>query len=75
MFYSIYNLGGSHRVFEVDGDYQHSGGTAKRVRELGGGCYPYSMILFAFLLSFNGFRDCARNDSQVLLEAFISGLR
>ena len=37
MFHSIYNLGGSHRVCEVDGANQHSGGTAKRVRELGGG--------------------------------------
>jgi hypothetical protein len=27
-----------------------SGGTTKRVRELGGGLSPFSMILFAFLL-------------------------
>ncbi len=37
MFYSVDNPGGSHRVCEVDGDYQHPGGAAKRVCELGGG--------------------------------------
>jgi hypothetical protein len=82
MFHSFYYLGGSHRVFEVDGKcgtaalgcvgwrrqagcHAHAcvgmayaittmgmmGGTAKRVRELGGELSPFAMILFAFLLS------------------------
>jgi hypothetical protein len=51
MFHSINNPGGSHRVCEVDGDYQHPGGAAKRVRELGGGITLYCMILFTFLLT------------------------
>ena len=43
MFHSINNPGGSHRVCEVDGDYQYPGGWKR-----------YSMILFAFLRSTGG---------------------